>query len=296
MITEFATKIGFPEEAISHLENCHTQLIKDPELYAELYHAIDLFFLNSDRACYTDLINSIAEKSDIHKYTVEMIMLLLAARPLHYIYRRNGVSDEIFYDTMTDLRCKLWECKNVYGIWGTFVGFWYHKPVFSFNLFKLGRLEYERRTFPYKEYKGILKEGDVMYSCHIPSAGPVTPESVMDSLKKAYGFFRPELKDGILPVFCSSWMLCADHYEKVYHEGSNLKAFYEMFDVFESSTSESNGNFWRIFNMEFSRDTLPDAPEDTTLRRNFKKYLLDGNNMGSGKGILLFDGERIINK
>ena len=85
-------------------------------------------------------------------------------------------------------------------------------------------------------------------------------------------------------------------YEKVYHEGSNLKAFYEMFDVFESSTSESNGNFWRIFNMEFSRDTLHNAPEDTTLRRNFKKYLLDGNNMGSGKGILLFDGERVINK
>ena len=295
MITEIATKIGFPEEATVYLENCHNELMKDPALYSKLYDAVDLLYINADRS-YLAVTESIAEKSGIHKYTVDMIMLLIAARPLRYIYKNAGISEEIFYDTMSDLKCKLYECKNVYGIWGTFVSWWYPKTFFALNAFKLGRLEYERVKFPCKEYKDVLKEGDTVYSCHIPSAGPVTPGSVMESLKLAYDFFQPELKDGILPVYCSSWMLHPDHYDKVYHEGSNLKAFYEMFDVFDSCINESNHNFWRIFNEEFSRDTLADAPENTTLQRNFKKYLLAGNNMGTGKGILLFDGEKIINK
>ena len=295
MIRDLATKIDFPEEAILYLESCHDKLISDPELYSELFRAMDMFFLNSDRS-YTSVIEKIAERSGVHKYTVEIIMLMLAAKPLHYMYRQKGISDEIYYDTMTDLRCKLFECKNVYGIWGTFVGFWYHNPVYKCNLFKLGRLEYEKRTLPIKEYGSFLKEGDTVYSCHIPSAGPLTPESVIDSLKRAHDFFKPELKNGILPIFCSSWMLCTDHYEKVYRKGSNLSAFYEMFDVIETSVDNSNHNFWRIFNMEFSRETLHDAPESTTLQRNFKKFLLEGNDMGNGKGLLLFDGEKIINR
>ena len=294
MITELSTALDFPDEAISHLQNCHDKLMSNPRLYSKLWEAVDLFYVDEDNS-YRSKINQISQDSGIHPYTVEMILLLLAARPLRYIYKQKGISEEIYYDTLSDLKCKLFECKNVYGIWGTFVGWWYPKTIFSCRLFKLGRLEYERINFPYASYGNILKSGDTVYSCHIPSAGPLTPDTVMQSLKLAHEFFAEELKNGILPVYCSSWMLYPPHKE-LFPKGSNLFKFYELFDVFDCKIDESNHNFWRIFNKEFSQNTLRDAPENTALQKNFKSYLLQGNNMGTGRGILLFDGEKIISK
>ena len=34
--------------------------------------------------------------------------------------------------------------------------------------------------------------------------------------------------------------------------------------------------------------------EDTSLRRSFKKFLMNGKKIGAGVGIILFDGEKIV--
>ena len=165
--------------------------------------------------------------------------------------------------------------------------------MFRCKIVKLGRLEYERVAFPFDDYKGVVKKGETVYSCHIPSSGPVTRESVIESLKKAHDFFADELKDGILPVYCSSWMLYPAHCE-VYAEGSNLRKFYDLFDIIAQTEDKTNHNFWRIFDVDYSPETFESAPERTTLQRSFKSYIRQGNCMGTGKGILLFDGEKIL--
>lgn len=53
-------------------------------------------------------------------------------------------------------------------------------------------------------------------------------------------------------------------------------------------------DFWRIFHCKPTTD-LQNLPKDTSLRRNFITYLQQGNPMGVGLGVLLFDGEKIIN-
>ena len=132
-----------------------------------------------------------------------------------------------------------------------------------------------------------------MLNCHIPSSGPLTPEAVLDSLKRAYSFYADVQKEGILPVVCHSWLLYPPHYELF---GKNTKAFYDLFTVLRQDVSAENGDFWRVFNRPFSEDILTDLPEDTSLRRGFKQFLLAGNKMGSGYGVLLFDGERVLPK
>lgn len=291
MITEIAKKINFPEEAIEYFKEKHDALMARPELYSELYRAMDEFYMKGDRS-FIEILDKVAAEADIPNYSVHMIFLLLAARPLRYIYRQQGISEDIYYETLTDLKCKLMECKNVQGCWGTFVGWWY-PDMFRCKIVKLGRLEYERLAFPHDDYKGFLKKGDKVFNCHIPSSGPVTKESVIESLKIAYAFFSDELKDGILPVYCSSWMLYPGHKE-LYPEGSNLRNFYELFDIFAEVEDKSNHNFWRLFNVDYSPETFEAAPENTTLQRNIKNYIRSGKNMGTGKGVLLFDGEKIL--
>ena len=95
-------------------------------------------------------------------------------------------------------------------------------------------------------------------------------------------------------VYCRSWLLYPDHYN-VFPEGSNLRMFYNLFDIVDKEEDGENSNLWIIFYREAST-SVDELPGDTTLQRNFKKYLNDGNNIGVGTGILVFDGERIINK
>ena len=140
--------------------------------------------------------------------------------------------------------------------------------------------------------KNKLKKGDVVYNCHIPSGSPLAPEAVMDSLRRAHAFYQPE--NGVLPVICHSWLLYPPH-KKVFPPASNLLRFAEMFDVTESEVSPDYNDFWRIFHCPYHA-SLKNLPRRTELQRNFAAYLQQGNQMGLGLGVLLFDGKTILNR
>ena len=290
MIVKSATLLGFPSDAISYLSEQYAVICSDPECEDILNRAAGLF-MDSDSNEYKLLTDRVAERSGISRYTVDMLMLLLTVEPTHKRYVSNGISDRVFIDTMSDLRHKLIECKDVYNCWGTFVGWWFRYHT-SLRLFTLGRLQFEPIEFPFDGYKGIINKGDRVYNCHIPSGGSLDEAAVLDSFKLAYEFFGA--KD-ILPIYCSSWLI----YPKtaaLYRNGSNLKSFYEMYDIIGEREDTRLCNFWRVFNTPYSRDALENAPEDNSLRRDFKKYLLGGGSMGDGQGIILFDGEKIVGK
>lgn len=50
---------------------------------------------------------------------------------------------------------------------------------------------------------------------------------------------------------------------------------------------------WRIF-YTFDTSDVDALPEETTLQKNFKECLKTDSKYGSGYGIFLFDGEKII--
>ena len=292
MIRELCEKIGFPSDATEELSAALNKILSDDETASLLRKAQDVMYLGAAND-FNTLLAELTEKCGIHRYTVNMVFWLYAAIPLRYIYAQRGLDEQIYYDSMMDLRYKLKECKDVYGICGTFVD-WF-KLFYLCKRFALGRLEYERQPFALESYKDILKKGDTVINMHIPSSGKLLPEDVIESFKKAYAMFSDEVReDGILVLHCNSWLLYPPMVEAAYREGSNLKAFYDLFDIIEEAASDNYSCFWRAYNIPYAEGVFEKAPTDTSFRRDLLAFLKSGGMMGCGRGIILFDGEKIV--
>ena len=66
------------------------------------------------------------------------------------------------------------------------------------------------------------------------------------------------------------------------------------FYIYDGYISETNEDLWRIFGKQ---DKLPysELPEDTSLKRAYKNWLIEKNEAGGGAGVIVFAGEKIIN-
>ena len=293
IVAENARLFGFPEEAIAHLDGCYQKMITEPEVLDGLYAAQELLFLKEGKD-FAAALKPIYERVDISPYSVDMVFLLLSATPLKYIYAARGYSPELYVETMRDLLFKLRECVDVKGVFGTFVIEWYQK-FYTCERFKLGRLQFETRAYPCDEpFRDIYKKGDTVVGCHIPSDGPLKYDDVIASLKAAYDFYPQFRVDGILPVYCHSWLMYPPYAGEVFPEGTNLYRFLKLFELVKSEIDEDYTDFFRIYSKDFCAPELDSLPEDTTLRRNMKKFLTGGNKMGTSFGFILFDGEKVI--
>ena len=290
MIKELCEKIGFSADDGNFFEECLAKVLADKECTSKFFDAHDDYFGNGE--IYFDTLGEIAEKLSIHRFSLDMTFLLYCARTLHCIYKNRGYDDEMFYDTVHDLWCKNNECKEVFGIRGTFVFKRWFRRFFLNTLFSFGRLEIGAVSFPREQFKEI-KQGDRVFDCHIPSGGRLPIEEVYASLKKAYAFFKKEgvLKDDIMIVTCHSWILYPETV-KVFGENTNLRKFAELFEIVFSAEDPENDNFWRIFGVEYKN--IDKAPQDSSLRRNLVAYLKNGGNLGDAYGVLRFDGEKIV--
>ncbi len=287
MIKDIARRLDFPEEATAFLGECFDKMTALEDGDDRLALAMDAYFGDKD---YAEILNSLAEQTGYHHYSVDMVFLLMCAEALHDIYYIKELPDEMFWDAMSDLRCKVVECKAWYDIWGTCTIQWL-RGYFHMERFGFGRLNYDTIEFPYDDYKGVLKKGDTVWTCHVPSKGPLLVEDVLESFKRAHAFYKDELKNGILPIACRSWLSYTPHYD-VFPENSNLRKFYDLFDIIDNEEG-AGSNICRIFNV-LETDDYSTLPENTTLQKRFKKFLMEGNIMGEGFGMVLFDGEKIL--
>ena len=244
-----------------------------------------------------DPVREIAEKADISEHTLWMILVILASGRAKDSFVEKVKDEQIFWDTFTDLRYKLLECKNTKGVWGTFVAHWYRNLLLA-NVIKLGRLEFETRTFVFEEpyiFGDITLEGEVdVKSVHIPSA----PEKFdfdarLDSYKKAYKFFMGSEKGKPMVFVCHSWLLFTP-YKQILSPTSNIVDFMGDFDIIKIEETQRFGDAWRIFGADAEKEPQ-NLPEKTSLQRAFKEYLVQGNNAGQGIGVIIFDGEKILN-
>ena len=283
MIREIAEKLLFPREAIEALCICEEKMQGSAD---DIKRAMKSLYTRGDNE-YLDILERIAADSGVNRYESDMVFLLLATVELADIYREAGYSDELYYETMADLRYKMYECKEVYGVWGSFVTFWF-KDFFLLNIFKLGRMEYERRTYPFEDCEGVVKNGQMILSCHIPSSGPMLVEDIKDSLRLAYKFYKDDIKDGKLTVACFSWLLYPPLFAD-YKEGTNIKDFYNLFNIIDYKDNEKNGDFWRVFGVKYSPEALDSVVVDNSLKRKVYDHLRSGGNMGYGIGIITVD-------
>lgn len=187
-------------------------------------------------------------------------------------YNKLGIPEEIYVATMGAFSRFVREHMESYGFYGFHREIWTTRQV-SCILFRIGQLEYELKTL-----------NSVPVVClHIPTDVDLRPEvlrpSVREALKKLYEIF-PEYADKT--VYTHTWLLSAQLKEML-PESSNILRFQEMFDI-EPEGYPGND----ILTWVFKNPNLPkeEYPEDTSLQRKLKKFLLEGNQFCNGRGYL----------
>lgn len=296
---ELEKKCNFPEEAVKVFDKTAQRLDSDSKLGAEFERLCKgyMYPVASNLGNkWIPKVEEFAEKNGMNKYTLDMVFVMVCAELLHKKYKKKGYSDELFWAGCDDFRCKLLECMECEGVPGTFVAGW-NDGFFKMNRFALGRFQFEYDDFPcdFTTSAGVkIKKRQKCVNFHIPSSGiPLTDEVRLDSYKKAYEFFESErTKEGYLILKCSSWLLFPRH-EEFLPEKLNIRRFMSDFEIYDSAESENFGNDWRVFG-HYTELPLEEWPEDTTLRKAYKNWLLKGNPAGHGCGVIVFDGEKIV--
>ena len=188
-----------------------------------------------------------------------------------------------------DLNWKLHECRKMYGIWGSFVSWWFD-GFFEMTRFALGRLQFELMDFPesYEKTGHVRPEGMTkVINMHIPS-WTVEKEDCEASFRQAAAFFVDAFPGEEIAFFCESWLLYPRH-RKFLSPDSGIVQFMSFFDIYK--TEEGDGDLWRIYNREYDGNRKPcrRKPRSSAATRNL---LLSGGHAGYGEGIFFRKKER----
>ena len=288
----FMDELGFDKEAVESLSADIEKIYANEEAKALFAGAVD-DYERDIHSNYTELREAAKRAGEIvgvHAYSAELLLFICFSKHLRELYRLRGISDRIWLDSMSDLKWKLWECKAVKGIWGSFVAGWF-PGFFNLTRFALGRLQFEIVEFDgeYEKDGKALKKGDKVINVHIPrTLTPLDKESRDDAYAQAAEFFKNMTDGAPIAFVCSSWLLYPEA-EKILPAHSNIRGFMADYDMIRSKTNGEGeyGDMWRLFDMDFTGD-LNDYPEDSSLRRAYKKFLLDGNRTGSGYGVFFY--------
>ena len=295
----FMEKTGYPDDAKDTFRDLHGAILRNADANAAFDKVYVRFTDDNDESPVFPDVDKVGEAVGVHPYTMELYMFMYEAYFLRERYREKQIDEQIFWDSMTDLRAKLIECRDVYGINGSFVAGWFF-GFFEMTRYALGRLQFERSVYrrdtPYVCGEGIVEPGGQLVNMHIPSLGPLTTDKVIDAFKRAYNFpYFADLKDprtGLMPFCCGSWLLYPPHYDFLPPQ-SRILTFMDCFDILQWEDKDHFDDAWRVF--ASFKDALPeDLPRDTSLRRAFADRLLSGGKTGHGYGAFFFDGEKIL--
>ncbi|MBR5453181.1 MAG: hypothetical protein IKV54_03800 [Clostridia bacterium] len=245
---------------------------------------------------HLDPICKACEECKRSHYPAHALYLFLLAAPLKERYKKLGIfSEDIYLDSMKDVKWKLLKTHNIDGIWGTSFGNW-SAGFFKPDIFCIGRLQFELHHLGmnYAGHGFDLNPDTVVINTHIPASGPMPPELCLDSFKKAHEFFRDKFPSGITIFMIESWVMFLKHREFLPSK-SNIIKFMDLFEIMATYESEpgSRNEMWRIFGKDADAP-VDKLPRDTGLRRAYAEWLEKGGTVGGAYGILFFDGEKIL--
>lgn len=255
------------------------------KLLSEILSAYEANISMDYQAEIFDRTKRIAEITNVHDYTVELIVFMCMTKHLQSVYIEKGLDMQIFKDSVLDLKWKLEECKLVKGIRGSFVSPWFC-GFFNMTRFALGRLQFEIIT-TWQDYEkdGIKLEADKskVINVHIPRTGtPLDKESCDRSYAQAREFFKEQVGENC-PFVCFSWLLYPAN-KDILPPHTNTYRFMSEYDII--GWEDNNGeDLWRLFDTE--EKDLDKLPVDTSMRRRYVEHLKNGGKFGCGFGVKL---------
>ena len=193
-------------------------------------------------------------------------------------YQKAGIGEKVFFDTFSDFTIWCRVCFRRYGEYGLQEYEWLWRHV-EMTIFRLGRLQFEKTPSPWAvQTKDKKREiGEPIISIHIPEGEPLDGKLFRESITLGQKFWGKDL-----PFVCHSWLLFPD-LKNLLDENSNIIRFQEMFDI-QSVDFEFREGEERIFGKVLENPQM--YPEKTSLQREARKWLIQGNRLGSGLGVL----------
>lgn len=192
-------------------------------------------------------------------------------------YQQKNISDQVFDDTFYDITIWCEECFRRNGFYGIEEAKWIANSV-CMRLFRLGRLQFEPVILK-EALEGntvALLEGSSVLNVHIPAGGKMDYDACMKSFQEAEEFFG----DTYNAYMCDSWLL-SSVLKDFLPEESNIIKFQNLFEVIKVYHDYPQGE-GRIF-LDV-REDKENYPEDSTLQRKAKEYVLSGKDLGIGVG------------
>lgn len=177
-------------------------------------------------------------------------------------YKDAGISDEVFWDTFMDIRFWCENAEREFGILGIKEYEWFYRHI-DMVLFRFGRLQFE--------------DMDTEINIHIPQGTPLIWEECEKSIEAAKKFWGKDKT-----FVCHSWLLYPG-LDEVLHKDSNIRIFRSHFEILRTDYNEREAE-WRVFGKVLKN--ISEYPEETSLQRKIKKYLLSGKTLGNGCAIL----------
>ena len=255
------------------------------------------YFIDNDEAnkSVNEKLELYAKEKGVNTYSIQMLFLLYCSKHLQEKYIDNGYNYDLYIDIMKDLWYKTNVCKKVHGVWGTFSFEWFHWH-FLCKRFALGCFQYEIEGFKNDIYTCgniTVNKGDKVYNFHIPETGSISKSDRIESYKKAFNFYGFKKGEKMILV-CHSWLIYPEN-DKIYSKSSNLYSFMEDFDIINKNEYENAfPDSWRVFDQNY-QGTTESFPKITSLQRSIAQWLDAGRKIGEGYGIIIFDGEKIVN-
>ena len=210
-------------------------------------------------------------------------------------YMMEGISEEVFWDTFQDIRFWCENTEREFGTLGLAVYEWFYRHI-DMVLFRFGRLQFETMTMEENITKNncfwqeqrkndgnkyertmCIEKGTQVINIHIAQGEPLTWEACEKSIEIAKEFWGDDK-----PYICHSWLLYPG-LDEVLSEKSNIREFRKHFKVLQVDYKEREAE-WRVFGKVLKN--VVEYPEETSLQKRVKEYLLNGKCLGNGWAVL----------
>lgn len=292
-------KQDYPADAREVIIRANEKIIADEKankIYESMYRA---YWKNKKNFhTFSDKSKELAELIGENVYTIYLVLLINCTKPLKAAYKKAGISEEIYWNSILDLKVKMLECKENFDVYGTFVEGWF-MSFYTLERFGLGRFQYDLSDFGEEFYddNGVfIKDSEFCLGMHIPShLGPLTYEVRMDSYKKAFEMFKDRFGGKYIVICCNSWLLYPDNLN-ILPENSNTADFILDFEPLDIRRTYDFGDCWRIFGQNKSCLRPAELQRDTSMQRAFAEWFDQGKKAGSAYSMIIFDGEKIVTR
>lgn len=231
------------------------------------------------------------------------LALIYAFLPVIYDrYKKKNISDEVFYDTMTDIKIWIDDHKARTNEDGLFELHWIMHHM-NMNIFKIGRLQYQKCIWYFKPAKtrdGVkLNFGDKILNMHIPRGEKLIYEDCVKSVDMAKEFFSeffPEFPNN--KYMCFSWLLYPGN-KNFMPEGSNILKFQSMFEILVEKEEPQPPYLWlygvKLKNADLMKNKketgsygfTDQLPQKSSLQKSTIDYIKNGGTLGEGIGVII---------